>query len=137
MKPPPSSGWRTPTEAADSPVARATSPLSGIAINSPAPALSTVSPSAANNPVPMIIAAVDREESAVLGDVAVRVRVALDLEGRAGLLASREGGVRDVEPEWLAGPGRSLFVVRRRANRPLVAVPHEPRLVVELDLGSL
>src|SRR5206468_2510891 len=71
------------------------------------------------------IAEVDREEAAVLGDVAVRVVVAPDREARVSLLASREVSVRDVEPQWLAGPARSVFAVGRRADRPLVAVLHE------------
>src|SRR6266516_5097186 len=47
-----------PTEAALSPVASATKPLKIIARSSPLPAFSAVAPSAANKPVPMIMAAV-------------------------------------------------------------------------------
>src|SRR6266480_1915062 len=47
-----------PTEAALNPVASATRPLKRIARSSPLPALSAVAPSAANRPVPMIMAAV-------------------------------------------------------------------------------
>src|SRR5437762_573114 len=47
-----------PTEAALNPVASATKPLKIIARSSPLPALSAVAPSAANKPVPMIMAAV-------------------------------------------------------------------------------
>src|SRR5437667_11810855 len=47
-----------PTEAALRPVASATVPLRMMANGNPLPALSAVSPSAANRPVPMIMAAV-------------------------------------------------------------------------------
>src|SRR5437867_11953990 len=47
-----------PTEAALNPVASATNPLKSIARSSPLPDFSAVAPSAANRPVPMIIAAV-------------------------------------------------------------------------------
>src|SRR6266566_4699370 len=47
-----------PTEAALNPVASATRPLKIMASSSPLPAFSAVAPSAANKPVPMIMAAV-------------------------------------------------------------------------------
>src|SRR6266513_1882961 len=58
VKPPPSSGNLTPTDAALNPVASATRPLALMANRSPVPAFSVVGPSAAKRPVPMIIAAV-------------------------------------------------------------------------------
>ena len=58
VNPPPSSGKLIPTDAALNPVASVTSPLKIIASRTPLPALSTVSPRAANRPVPTIIAAV-------------------------------------------------------------------------------